>query len=204
MVKTLAFYRKSAFRKIADRYQVRVDLVNESHEVLSLDEKQDVVYYASYLATDAHGRTAPGDGTCSFSELREGGKQVTHHMARSTANTRGYNRAVSNLKADGVVSAEEMTVQAMDTSKNGEVEEVQNTQPEKLISEKQYGWLRGTVEAKKIKDSEFLALLHEIAPGLPQIEKQLEGGEKFMAPDLRKLTMGQFKALMGKLGVNIQ
>jgi len=194
--KQRAFYKKSFFRKLAKHFGIKVERVEESHEMID----GDMVYFATYLATGPDGRTATGDGTCSFKELEGKRQNQTHHMGRSVANTRAFNRAVSNLEARGMVSAEEANIGAAVATETGKGSEApREATPANggaSITEKQWGWLKGTVDSKNVKDSELVALLDELAPGLPKMEgKDL--------PDTKKLTRDQWKAVMGRLGVKI-
>jgi hypothetical protein len=82
-------------------------------------------YRSTYVAVSPIGREAVGDGTCMASEKivyekdEDGARtetantqatkeNATHHNVRGHANTRAFNRAVSNLVGFGEVSAEEM------------------------------------------------------------------------------------------------
>ncbi len=107
-----AFYKKSFFRKVGRHYRLSVICVDKEKEV---NEAGDVSYTMIYRATDPEGVMVDGDGSCSFSELNEkwkGAKSTTVHLVKSIAHTRAFNRAVSNARACGMVSAEEMNIKA--------------------------------------------------------------------------------------------
>jgi len=96
------FYKKSYWRKLATFFNLSVEVVEERQEKLP---DGNVVFHFTCKATAPNGRYAIGTGTC---DLMEKGYRNTIHNARSTAETRAFNRAVSNLVGGGEVSAEEM------------------------------------------------------------------------------------------------
>lgn len=96
------FYKKSYWRKIATFFNLSVEVVEERKEEL----ENNVVYHFTQKAIAPNGRFAFGVGSC---DLLEKGRRNTIHNARGTAETRAFNRAVSNLVGGGEVSAEEIT-----------------------------------------------------------------------------------------------
>jgi len=128
------FLKKSYWRKIATFFNLTVDLVSESHEVIN----GELVWNFACKATAPNGRSAIGTGSCSAYEKatyidgKPCQKKVTKwgerngkkfpvewewepaqpnsiHNVRTTAETRAWNRAVSNLVGGGEVSAEEVS-----------------------------------------------------------------------------------------------
>ena len=102
------FRKKSYWRAIGTAFNVKVDFVSEVWTPLGEDWMCAVIY----VATAPNGRTASGDGACSFSEKvdRDGRptNMATPHGVRAHAHTRAANRAISNLVGFGEVSAEEV------------------------------------------------------------------------------------------------
>ncbi len=66
----------------------------------------------------------------------------------------------------------------------------------KPTSDKQYGWLKGTIKNSRKKESEILDMLKRIAPDLPI-------DEETTLPNPRKLNRGQWRVFMGELGVTV-
>lgn len=95
------FYKKSYWRKLATFFNLSVDVIEEREEKLD----GNIIYYFTCKATAPNGRFAIGSGSC---DLLEKGRRNTIHNTRGTAETRAFNRAVSNLVGGGEVSAEEM------------------------------------------------------------------------------------------------
>lgn len=105
MIQKRPFLKKSYWRKIATCFNLSVEVVEERKEVLkdSEDKPVDALYHFVCKATAPNGRYATGTGSCGVVS-----KSGDHHNARATAETRAYNRAVSNLVGGGEVSAEEV------------------------------------------------------------------------------------------------
>lgn len=96
------FYKKSYWRKVATFFNLTVEVVKDTQKIHDLPSGFAVS--VEYRATAPNGRCASGDGHCGTDES---GKDNFMQIA-GIANTRGYNRAVSNLVGGGEVSAEEM------------------------------------------------------------------------------------------------
>lgn len=96
------FLKKSYWRKIATFFNLSVDVVTESKET---DDAGNTTYHFVCKATAPNGRFAIGAGSC---DVNEKGRANSIHNTRSTAETRAWNRAVSNLVGGGEVSAEEI------------------------------------------------------------------------------------------------
>jgi len=95
------FFKKSYWRKLATFFNLSVEVVEEREEGTEANR----IYHFICKATAPNGRFAQGAGTC---DQLEKGRKNTIHNTRSTAETRAFNRAVSNLVGGGEVSAEEM------------------------------------------------------------------------------------------------
>lgn len=133
------FLKKSYWRKIATFFNLSVEVISESHEQVG----RTIVWHFTCKAIASKGRFAIGVGSCDAYEkatLKDGrymgynkntkswyeAKANSIHNIRATAETRAFNRAVSNLVGGGEVSAEE--VEAVSTpiesgSINGKDEE---------------------------------------------------------------------------------
>lgn len=138
MIEGREFLKKSYWRKVATFFNLTVEVVAESHEQIG----KTVVWHFTCRATAPNGRSAIGVGSCDAFEKKkivdgrymqynrfakkweEAGPNSIHNI-RSTAETRAFNRAVSNLVGGGEVSAEEV-----DT--NGHTE---NVDTDRVISE---------------------------------------------------------------------
>ena len=100
------FLKKSYWRKLATYFNLSVEIVEESkEEVKDCPEAGDMIFNFRARATAPNGRFAEGTGSCN---LLEKGRKNTIHNTRTTAETRAWNRAVSNLVGGGEVSAEEV------------------------------------------------------------------------------------------------
>lgn len=97
------FYKKSYWRKIATFFNLSVEIIEEKIEPIG---DTNLVYHFTQKVTAPNGRYAYGTGSC---DRLEKGRMNTIHNTRTTAETRAFNRAVSNLVGGGEVSAEEMT-----------------------------------------------------------------------------------------------
>jgi hypothetical protein len=109
------FLKKSYWRKIATFFNLSVEIIEEKHEQIG----KTMVWHFTCKATAPNGRYAVGTGSCDAFEKAEmvNGQYLTYgkpakpnsiHNIRSTAETRAFNRAVSNLVGGGEVSAEEV------------------------------------------------------------------------------------------------
>lgn len=100
------FYKKSYWRKVATFFNLSVEIVREDKETQGDPViPTNVTYHFTCRATAPNGRFAEGTGSC---DLMEKGRKNTIHNARTTAETRAFNRAVANLVGGGEVSAEEV------------------------------------------------------------------------------------------------
>lgn len=97
------FYKKSYWRKLATFFNLSVEVTHEESQ--GHNTETEMVFHFTCKATAPNGRYAFGTGSCN---LREKGRLNTIHNTRSTAETRAFNRAVSNLVGGGEVSAEEV------------------------------------------------------------------------------------------------
>ncbi|OGK69378.1 hypothetical protein A2313_03770 [Candidatus Roizmanbacteria bacterium RIFOXYB2_FULL_41_10] len=121
------FLKKSYWRKIATFFNLTVDVVSEQRELIG----KTFVWHFTCKATAPNGRSAIGTGSCDAFEkakIKDGEYQVYNrfnrtwekavpnsiHNIRSTAETRAFNRAVSNLVGGGEVSAEEVSKEHLD------------------------------------------------------------------------------------------
>lgn len=115
------FLKKSYWRKLATFFNLSVEIVEEKSETLTRYGNEVLVYHFRARATAPNGRFAEGTGSCDIydhANIRDGkfviGKENKEaepkpiHNARTTAETRAWNRAVSNLVGGGEVSAEEV------------------------------------------------------------------------------------------------
>ncbi|MFX1499369.1 MAG: hypothetical protein ACFFDH_00230 [Promethearchaeota archaeon] len=155
------FYKKSYWRKLATFFNLVVDVVDEKHEKLG----DTYVWHFICKATAPNGRSAIGTGSCDIFEkaIKVNGKYVykksgelarpdTLHNIRSTAETRAFNRAVSNLVGGGEVSKEEMEgiVDYNNGQNNGNNKTQQSTKT-RSITQKQIDLMEKLNQQKKIK-----------------------------------------------------
>lgn len=97
------FLKKSYWRKLATFFNLSVEVAEE--RVVETPTK-NVIFHFVCKATAPNGRFAVGSGS---SDKFEKGYPNTLHNTRATAETRAFNRAVSNLVGGGEVSAEEVS-----------------------------------------------------------------------------------------------
>lgn len=117
------FLKKSYWRKIAAFFNLTIEVVSEEKEKLG----STFVWHFTIKAIAPNGRSAIGTGSCDMYEKAEFDPETKQYMAtnrktgqkfpakpnsihniRTTAETRAFNRAVSNLVGGGEVSAEEV------------------------------------------------------------------------------------------------
>lgn len=96
------FPKKSAFRKLALAFNISDEIIEERYEA----KGEDIgVWHFTVKAIAPNGRYATGIGSFSTDE-----RDVAHieHDPRAMAHTRAKNRAISDLIAGGMLSAEEV------------------------------------------------------------------------------------------------
>lgn len=134
------FLKKSYWRKVATFFNLSVDIVTEKKEEL---EHGNTTYHFVCKATAPNGRFAIGAGSCNIYEKskwdEKSGVWLTAygktsepnsiHNARATAETRAWNRAVSNLVGGGEVSAEEVQEIREEKHQASEPDPVEDWQP---------------------------------------------------------------------------
>lgn len=115
------FLKKSYWRKLATFFNLNVEVVEERNEQIG----RTLVWHFICRATAPNGRSAIGTGSCDafekaklkdgkyvsynkFKKIWEDAQPNSIHNIRTTAETRAFNRAVSNLVGGGEVSAEEV------------------------------------------------------------------------------------------------
>ena len=122
------FFKKSYWRKLATFFNLSVEVVEEREE--GTDENR--IYHFVCKATAPNGRFAVGTGTC---DQLEKDRKNTIHNTRSTAETRAFNRAVSNLVGGGECSAEEMDeVNGSPTKPSGKIAKATMAQQKKIFA----------------------------------------------------------------------
>jgi hypothetical protein len=114
------FIRKSGFRKLSVVFNLSDEIV-EQEKV----EREDGSFYWRIVtkAIAPNGRTSTGVGICDSKE-----RNFAHleHDVYSTAHTRAKNRAISDMVAGGVVSAEEMSNATPPRTKKTKTESLKN------------------------------------------------------------------------------
>jgi hypothetical protein len=119
-VKGKRFRKKSYWRAVAVAFKLDVQTIDERREVDGLfeDGHENFGYVITCRATAPSGRTVTGDGACfAVDKARKSDTnpwralpvEASVHNVRGHANTRAYNRAVSNLVGFGEVSADELS-----------------------------------------------------------------------------------------------
>lgn len=149
MIEGNKFRKKSGWRKIATFFNLSVDVTEERMEVLN-EKIGHFAYHFTCKATAPNGRYAVGTGSCDsydkkkfdptlgmfvqynkFKRTSTPAEPNTIHNVRSTAETRAFNRCVSNLVGGGEVSAEEVEgerhVIEADSFTNESVNSIQST-----------------------------------------------------------------------------
>ncbi|OGC12566.1 hypothetical protein A3J90_08410 [candidate division WOR-1 bacterium RIFOXYC2_FULL_37_10] len=136
------FLKKSYWRKAARFFNLNIELVEERKEDLG---EGKFAYHFKARATAPNGAFAEGTGSCDNSEK---GISKSIHNTRTTAETRAWNRAVSNLIGAGEVSAEEIypeeiekdtfppTREEQDKALNGEKNKVTKQEVEQTFEDK--------------------------------------------------------------------
>lgn len=99
------YLKKSYWAKVARFFNLSVEVVEEKQEQLHLNGRDVLVYHFKSRATAPIGAFAEGVGSCDTTEK---GMEKSIHNTRSIAQTRSFNRAVSNLVGGGEVSADEI------------------------------------------------------------------------------------------------
>jgi hypothetical protein len=106
-------YRNKVYWRAAARaFRINVEVVNDKREQ---NNGGDFTWHITCRASFPNGDCAVGTGSCSASEKKN--NQRTEHNVRAHAETRAYNRAVSNLVGFGEVTSEE--IDRNDTRTNG-------------------------------------------------------------------------------------
>lgn len=121
MIEGKRFRKKSGWRKIARFFNLSVEEVSSCHETIG----RTFAWHFSMKAIAPNGQYATGVGSCDayekatkvnggykrwnkYKKQWEDAKPNSIHNIRSTAETRAYNRAISNLIGGGEVSADEI------------------------------------------------------------------------------------------------
>lgn len=96
------YVKKSGFRKIAVFFNLSDEIIHEERV-----DREDRSFYwrIKVKATAPNNRTSIGVGICDSNERRF---SHVEHDVYATAHTRAKNRAISDMVAGGIVSAEEM------------------------------------------------------------------------------------------------
>lgn len=141
------FKKKSAWRKYATAFNLSDDIIKEEE---IRDENQQIITSKIWVkCTAPNGRSTVGMGVCSIFdkiskndntqptnfELRKRFSNAEHDIP-STAHTRAKNRAISDMIGAGEVSAEEMSLEAMQ-GKTRRRKKVQKKNPNHEIVEAQ-------------------------------------------------------------------
>ena len=141
------FKKKSAWRKYATAFNLSDDIIKEEE---IRDENQQIITSKIWVkCTAPNGRSTVGMGVCSIFdkinkndnaqptnfELRKRFSNAEHDIP-STAHTRAKNRAISDMIGAGEVSAEEMSLEAMQ-GKTRRRKKVQKKTPDHEIVEAQ-------------------------------------------------------------------
>lgn len=144
-IKGQEFKKKSYWRKVATFFNLTIETREERHEMVG----RTMVWHFTVRAIAPNGRYIEGIGSCDVYEkatLRDGEYKMpgknggwypatpnSLHNTRSTAYTRAFNRAVSDLVGGGEVSAEEVD---RESTQPGERDDV-NTETGEIISKEE-------------------------------------------------------------------
>lgn len=127
------FRKKSGWRKIAAFMGISVDIVESTHETIG---KTFAWHFTCKAIHAKSGRYAIGTGSCDafekaklmegkymiynrFNRVWEEAQPNSIHNIRTTAETRAFNRAVSNLVGGGELSADEIINEEEEPNGNG-------------------------------------------------------------------------------------
>lgn len=142
------FKKKSAWRKYATAFNLSDEIIKEE-EIREPDTQQIITSKVWVKCTAPNGRSTVGVGICSIYDkisnkdmsqpsnfvLRQRFSNAEHDIP-STAHTRAKNRAISDMIGAGEVSAEEMSLEAMQ-GKTRRRKKVQKKNPDHEIVEAQ-------------------------------------------------------------------
>lgn len=142
------FKKKSAWRKYATAFNLSDEIIKEE-EIREPDTQQIITSKVWVKCTAPNGRSTVGVGICSIYDkisnkdmsqpsnfmLRQRFSNAEHDIP-STAHTRAKNRAISDMIGAGEVSAEEMSLEAMQ-GKTRRRKKVQKKNPDREIVEAQ-------------------------------------------------------------------
>ena len=142
------FKKKSAWRKYATAFNLSDEIIKEE-EIREPDTQQIITSKVWVKCTAPNGRSTVGVGICSIYDkisnkdmsqpsnfmLRQRFSNAEHDIP-STAHTRAKNRAISDMIGAGEVSAEEMSLEAMQ-GKTRRRKKVQKKTPDHEIVEAQ-------------------------------------------------------------------
>lgn len=142
------FKKKSAWRKYATAFNLSDEIIKEE-EIREPDTQQIITSKVWVKCTAPNGRSTVGVGICSIYDkisnkdmsqpsnfmLRQRFSNAEHDIP-STAHTRAKNRAISDMIGAGEVSAEEMSLEAMQ-GKTRRRKKVQKKNPNHEIVEAQ-------------------------------------------------------------------
>ena len=142
------FKKKSAWRKYATAFNLSDEIIKEE-EIREPDTQQIITSKGWVKCTAPNGRSTVGVGICSIYDkisnkdmsqpsnfmLRQRFSNAEHDIP-STAHTRAKNRAISDMIGAGEVSAEEMSLEAMQ-GKTRRRKKVQKKNPDREIVEAQ-------------------------------------------------------------------
>jgi len=167
------FLKKSYWRKIARFFNLSVAIVSEKETQIKIDGHDVVAYHFIAKATAPNGASAEASGTCDTGE--KGGIGKSLHNTRAIAETRAWNRCVSNLIGGGEVSAEEMPyLTHEEKTENTTNTTEKNITPveKKMASEKQLGMI--------------FSLVDRVGMTAPQVKEYMQG--KYKVDHSSKLT----------------
>lgn len=107
-IKDRQFVKKSGFRKIAVAFNLSDRIIEQ---VRTDREDGSFTWMLVVEVTAPNGRTCSGVGVC---DSKERGFAHVEHDVFATAHTRSKNRAISDMVAGGIVSAEEMETSSVE------------------------------------------------------------------------------------------
>lgn len=130
LIKGVRMIRKSGFRKFSLVFNLSDEIIEQEKTV-----REDETFYWRVVTrvTAPNGRTSVGVGICDSKE-----RKFAHveHDVYSTAHTRAKNRAISDMVAGGVVSAEEMSSTPQEETSKSDSTSIFDT----VILKKKWNW----------------------------------------------------------------
>jgi len=107
-IRNVKFRKRSGWAKLRRAFCVSVEVVKEER----IEKDSDWGFLFVVRAVLPNGRYEEAEGSCMVSELEASRIRPTVHNVRAKALTRAKNRVTSDILGAGIVSAEEVSIEA--------------------------------------------------------------------------------------------